>query len=363
MSPPKTETKKCFAVILLAILPLLVPAGISALAQTNSATNAVVPARSFLGMGGITTTPERKASPQFSGTELPAPPEQKSPWTAPVSSLPTNYVTATAILFDQGMADPRGGDYREIEVGTGNVWTGDGGVVKTHGWVFASKNRQRFAVCWNGLVYPTVSGGAQEDRRADVRACIQRAGRQWRDALPEAYEVSYETCFPVKGCLLLRLGEPKLAEDLWLALQIGAQRDLNAMFRQGGATNAVEEPTSELAKEDPYLQWASDWAWDLFERAVCAHMRGDDGLALASARILTGARPQIESEAERRGFKRQQTYASPWDGKYQDYVNFLGPLPTLLADQERRANTHENPQSPAEIEKIADQKARICGLD
>src|SRR5690606_9983633 len=147
----------------------------------NSSTNAVVPARSFLGIGGITTTPERKASPHFSGTELPAPPEQKSPWTAPVSSLPTNYVTATAILLNQGMADPRGCEYREIEVGTGNVWSGDGGVVKTHGWVFTSTNGQQFAVCWNGLVYPTVSVGAEADWRADARACMQRPGRQWRN--------------------------------------------------------------------------------------------------------------------------------------------------------------------------------------
>lgn len=358
MSCQKPKTQKSLLVVLLAIVPPLLWPNIPALAQTNSVTNAVVPARSFLGIGGITTTPERKASPHFSGKELPAPPAQKSPWRAPDSSLPTNYVSATEVLFNQGLADPRGCDYREIEVGTGNVWNGDGGVVKTHGWVFGATNGQKFAICWNGLVYPTVSVGPQADWRADASDCMKKAGRQWRTALPEAYEVSYESCLPVKGCLLLRLGEPELARDLWL--QVAAQRDLNAMFRQGSATNAVEEPARELAKEDPYLQWAGDWTWDLFERAVCAHMRGDDGLALSSAKTLAAARPQIESEAERRGFKRQQTYASPWDGKYQDYLNFLGPLSSLLADQERREQGHQASQTSANIEKITDQAKRIA---
>lgn len=276
-------------------------------------------------------------------------------------------MSAVALLFDEGMADPRGCDYREIEVGTGDVWTGDGGVVKTHGWVFAGTNGEQFAVCWNGLIYPAVGVGVKADWRTDARACMQRARRQWRKALPDEYEVSYETCLPLKGCLLLRLGEPKMAEDLWLALQVGAQRDLNAMFHQGGVTNSAAEPVSRLSQGDPYLEWASDWTSDLFDRAVCAHMRADDRLALASARLLTSVWPKFEAEAERRAFKRQQTFASPWDGKYQDYINFLGPLPVLLADQERRARIHSPPLSATEIGKMTNQTERIAawidGLD
>src|ERR1035437_4707231 len=100
-------------------------------------------------MGGVATTPERKASPRFAGKELPMPPQQTTPWSAPPSSLPTNYVSATAVLFEAGMADPRGCDYREIEVVTGEVWRGDGGLAKTRGWVLPGGGTQQFAVCWN----------------------------------------------------------------------------------------------------------------------------------------------------------------------------------------------------------------------
>ena len=54
-------------------------ASFEALAGTVPATNStasVVPQRSMLTMGGIVTTPERKASPLFSGNELPPPPRQ-----------------------------------------------------------------------------------------------------------------------------------------------------------------------------------------------------------------------------------------------------------------------------------------------
>ena len=75
----------------------------------------------------------------------------------------------------------------------------------------------------------------------------------------------------------------------------------------------------------------------MFDRAICAHMRGDDGLALASARALAPIQQTVEKEAERRGFKRQPTFdPGSWSGRYQPHLNFLGPLPALLADQERR---------------------------
>jgi hypothetical protein len=335
---------------------------ISSSAQTNSTNTAIVPARSFLGMGGITTTPERKASLHFHGNEIPEPPQQKLPWTLSLSALPTNYLRATALLFQQGLADPRGCDYQEIEVGTGEIWQGDGGIIKTHGWILTGQTEPRFAVCWNGLVYPVASIGDAADWRADVQAATKNAGRQWRSALPEAYEVSYETAQSLKGCLILRLGDAKLAEDFWLAIQAGAQRDLKSMYDRSGVTNSSDEATAKLDEADPYLNWASDWAWDLFERAVCAHMRGDDHLALVSSRLLTSVRPKIEAAAEQRGFKRQPTFSSPSDGKYQDYVNFLGPLPVLLADQERRAQSRKPVQSLATITNLASQPERIAAL-
>ena len=330
----------------------------SSLAQTNSTNTATLPARSFLGMGGIVTTPQRKVSPHFAGNKLPQPPQQETEWSPAGASLPTNYVNATALLFEQGMADPRGCDYREIEVGTGDIWSSDGGVVKTHGWVLPSKGGQPFAVCWNGLVYPTVSVGKAADWQTDARAAIQKTGRMWRNALPEGFTVSHEVCLPIKGCLLLRLGEPELAREMWAAVQFGNQKGIDA----GPGATIAEVDQVKLSDGDPYLDWASDWAWSLFERAVCAHMRSDDGLALASAHLLSAARPQIETAAEKRGAKRQRNYTSPWDGKYQDYLNFLDPLPSLLADQERRATRREPVMPIAEVTKLTNQTVRISTL-
>lgn len=335
---------------------------ISSSAQTNSTNSATVPARSFLGMGGVTTTLERKASPHFQGKEIPEPPQQRLPWTPPSSSLPSNYISAATLLFKQGLADPRGCDYREIEVGTGEIWQGDGGIMKTHGWVFPAQTEPRFAVCWNGLVYPVVSVAKSADWRADARAAMKNAERQWRSALPETYEVSHETARPVKGCLILRLGDAKLAEDLWLAIQTGSQQGLRVTEEKAGITNSFDPASAKLDQSDPYLNWASDWTWDLFERSVCTHMRGDDNLAFASAQLLASVRPKIEATAEQRGFKRLPTYSSPSDGKYQDYLNFLDPLPSLFADQERRAKIRKPVRSIETITNIASQSERIAAL-
>lgn len=353
----KTLCTNGLALVWLLIL-FIANCGKLAIAQTNSTNSATLPARSSLGMGGITTTPERKASPKFGGTELPVPPQQNVRWIPPANPFPVNYATATASLFTQGMADPRGCEYREIEIGTGEAWGGDGGVAATRGWVLPGSGAQRFAVAWNGLVYPVVSVGKAADLAADVQAAVQKPGRSWRSALPERYTTSHETCLALKGCLLFRLGEVELARLMWSAVQFGQSLDLNRLPE-------ASQPAPQqfkLSDTDQYLAWASDWAWGAFDRAVCAHMRGDDGLALATARLLATAQPKLEAAADQRGFKRQRTYNSPWDGKYLDHVEFLRPLPTLLADQERRARRKVQRAPLADTAKMAESKTRIAAL-
>jgi hypothetical protein len=80
-------------------------------AQTNSEPVRMLPARSLLTMGGIAITPERKASPAFTAKALPQPHEQHSAWSSLNSNVPANYLTATALLFEQGLADPLGCKY------------------------------------------------------------------------------------------------------------------------------------------------------------------------------------------------------------------------------------------------------------
>src|ERR1019366_10364018 len=91
----------------------------------------------------------------------------------------------------------------------------------------------------------------------------------------------------------------------------------------------------KLPEADPYLAWANDWAWTLFDRMICAHMRGDERLALADARLLATAQRQIEETCAQRGFKRPPYYGSEKPQPPQPYLNFLDQLPQLLTDLER----------------------------
>ena len=47
---------------------------------------------------------------------LATPPHQADPWTPPRTRLPRFFVEATRMLFDQGLADPRGCEYRTIRI-------------------------------------------------------------------------------------------------------------------------------------------------------------------------------------------------------------------------------------------------------
>ena len=318
----------------------------------------------MLAMGGILTAPERKVSPLFAGKELPHPPKQKSAWSPPAANLPTNYVTATELLFVQGLADPRACDYRELEIGTGNAWSGDGGVVKTHGWFLPARGKQQFAIGWNGLVYPAVSVGTNADLDADVMTLATNGFTTWQSALPEGANVFPNAMQGVKGCLLLRLGRADLATAYWLALEHRGIDFRNELARRFSPTNELASTnTIKLSDADPYLTWAGDWAWSLFDRMICAHMRGDEKLALADARLLSAAQPQIEAECAKRGFKRQPYWDSRRQKELQPYLNFLEQLPALLADLERREKegVHVSVVTTG-VTNITDQTQRVAAL-
>jgi hypothetical protein len=334
-------------------------------AETNAADAQNLPARQMLGIGGIVTTaPERKASPPFTGKELPLPPKQHASWTIPKNDLPTNHVSATELLFQQGMADPRGCDYREMEIGTGEVWQGDGGVVKVHGWVLPGRSAEKFAVCWNGMVYPVVSTGTNADLEVDVAMLVTNRMTSWRSALPEALTASEKWSDGIKGCFLLRLGRADLAERLWLAQELGAVNFQNELQRQFSKTNRIASTNEiKLSVADPYLDWASDWAWMMFDRMICAHERGDEKLALFTARQLASAQPQIEAACAARGIKQPQYPTPDWRSKPGPYLGFLEQFPEILADLERRdkEGAHVSILTTG-ITNITDQSERIAAL-
>jgi hypothetical protein len=271
-------------------------------------------------------------SPHFHGAEMPTPPQQGQPWTPPKSQLPEVALDAMKALFDEGLADPRGCDYREIKVAVGNCWSGDSGVVTTHGWIIPGKNP--FAICWNGLVYPVVSTGPAADLRADILAMLTADRQQLKKqgfvesetitapgmkktytsypahvhaSVTERQGVSYKSMLPFKAVLLLRLGEGGLANDVW---------------------SQWNDTRNEDPANDPYLWLADAWVWAAFDRAVDAHMRGDDNLALVTARDLVPIQAAVEAEASRRNF--------PLAEHEKTYLYYLGQIPDLVADSQQR---------------------------
>src|ERR1051325_2071454 len=86
----------------------------------------------------VAPPPERTDSPAFKGDSLPLPPQQNAAWEVLPNTLPQELVNATKLLFEQGLADPRGCEYREIEVLVGRYadspWGSKLNRLKTHGW-------------------------------------------------------------------------------------------------------------------------------------------------------------------------------------------------------------------------------------
>jgi hypothetical protein len=64
--------------------------------------------------GDVPSVYER--SPLLIDMFMPETPRQHDEWKAPPNKVPDEFVTAAWLLFQQGLADPRGCDYGEIEV-------------------------------------------------------------------------------------------------------------------------------------------------------------------------------------------------------------------------------------------------------
>ncbi len=294
-----------------------------------------------------------------SAAAVPAPPRQRDPWTPPATKLPRYLVSAAATLYEQGLADPRGCEYRAVRLASDQE--SDNGLAAArppalHAWVIpATGTGPRAAVGWDGLVYTVSVVGPEADVDADVKALVQvtqrerdqTAGRRPRGlfsagAQGYAFLAQHNDLEPGKVLVLLRLGRADLAESLWSAA-IGWTPDRT---RFDLASYGVS-----------YLSLAEDWAWALFSRGLLAHAAGDDADALAALRELARISPLIEARAQTMGFPRPHNFQN--NDRVMPYLDFLGPAPVLLADQERRA---KEPKSQPEPGKIADRDARIAAL-
>src|SRR5262249_26061053 len=139
-------------------------------------------------------------------------------WTPPETKLPTSYISATRVLFEQGLADPRGCRYHEIEIVGGSVWGGKT-IHSVHGWVLPKVEGEtnEFAVCWNGLVYPLVSTGADANLDTDMAKLMEGGPDPYHRAFTDTESASHARWLQIKACLLLRLGKGALAMQLLAA--------------------------------------------------------------------------------------------------------------------------------------------------
>jgi len=247
--------------------------------------------------------PAAVAPPPTVVPRFPLPPEQHEPWDGD-PRLPAALVDAARTLFEQGFADPRGCEYREIELAVGSVWSGGAGTVRVHGFVIPG---QPYAVAWNGLVYPVPKVGAKVDLAADVVGLLGNRTPKRRLHLASEEGDSVTLGIRVETVVLLaRFGEGELADQMWRATGYDLKQ-----------------------APDPYGVLATEWVWRIFDRALTAHMRGAHPLALESLQLLAAVQPLVEAVAAHRGF------AGSEPGK--PYLDFLEPVPALFADEQRRA--------------------------
>ena len=260
------------------------------------------------------------------GARGPQCPRAADPWAPPAQGLPPSVADAAATLFSQGLADPRGCAYHEVDVEVGSVWTGPDGVLTTHGWVMpASGSGPRLAVLANGLVYPLVRVGGAADLAADV---AQMAAQPRRLELAEREHAAASSLRVTTVALLLRLGEGNLAEDVW-----------NAWAGQRAP---------QQVPADPYVAMAQEWVWALFDHALGAHMRGDDATAMATATELAPLLVVVEAEADARGIPRIAA-----QGRLMPHVDFAAPAAELLSDQLRRASVTRTAADLAAARRLA----------
>jgi hypothetical protein len=247
---------------------------------------------------------------QTATARFPLPPLQHVPWTS-TAHLPPELIDAARALFLEGLGDPRGCEYRAIEIAVGDLRSG-GATVATRGFVLPG---ERFAVAWNGLVYPLVVLGAAANLAGDVAAATTLGNHPQYPMLTDERHSVLPDRNLMMVVMLARLGENALAEQVW---------------------DGLHDPQDPAI--DPYGALALGWAWRLFDRALTAHRRGDHPLALETLRRLSAVAPLVDTDAALRELH------GPDGGT--TLLDFLGPVPDLLANEERRAARGPRPPLP-----------------
>jgi len=296
------------------------------------------------------------------GDTLPVPPAQNQTWTPPSTKLPTVVVSACQDLFDAGLSDPRGCEYRNIVVPlrTEPGWrpTGDADAFKTHGWVLPARTAEsrRYAVCWNGLVYPLLSVGAPADLDGDIQKVLAR------NVAPDPNGTRHDPSTPLPGesmasdqftliklPLLLRLGRGDLADGVWNHLQAWIK--------------ASRWNEDDLKQTDPFVILSEEWLRSTLDRALDAHVRGDARLALACLQPMPDMRKRVEQTTARRSAVRAKNNQDYHPYRWWFDPKVLNQVPALIEEEQRRIKENvTNRDEEFAPENITDKKQRIALL-
>jgi hypothetical protein len=232
---------------------------------------------------------------------------------------------------------------------------------------------ERWAIGWNGLLYPIASLGTHVDLASDVREMIRRSleepdhyksvfgvgkigsttvirNRDYEHrGISEQTSLSPYRLTPLRVFLVFRFGATQIAEDMW-----------KEYYRD-----------CDNSQEDPFLNIAVEWLWGIWDRAICAHLRGDDRIALFTLRQLLPLARICEA-----GWQgcRLPNYRYGEDGfRNPKFFFFAKDCAILLQDQERRlweqtaggtvkANFGWNPFEAASLTNLISSEARAIEL-
>lgn len=236
---------------------------------------------------------------------FPVPPEQN----APFDEKDDASGRVVKRMFDAGLADPRGLEYREVEFLGAPAWRtpGETGLPSRAFVLPSSDSSARFAVAWDGQIYRVSRVGQTKDPRADLSAMKPpaHANEPWFSSITPAQNLDFSTATVLKAVMAERLGAPR---SLFSEIQL-----------KGAAL--------------PFVTQVSN-------RGAGAHLRGDDAAALALLRKAKLARGSL---SEAFGTNDPPIF------NFQLFFNSqpslqLGDDEQLLADQERRAQERAAPR-------------------
>lgn len=260
--------------------------------------------------------------------DFPIPPQQSAPWKLPdkVPDPQGELKAAVDTMFKLGLADPRGCPYHHVTVKEA------GKLHDARAWVLPATQGDtiRYAIGWNGLIYPVEKVGKEADLAVDVKILI--SGDHFQDMPFSNYRDESS-----EQILSEYAATPRMMRD-WAAPYL--------LLRLGESVQVYDDVTGIPADDfDPFaippvqpkhLEYPSSLFLDSdHERLVqCARLIRGDGVAafiekndrLAAARVQ--AFDRVSAEVERKLLQEERAKRSNF--------SFNASWRSLLADAQRR---------------------------